>query len=112
MPAACRSKSGTMRTTASSLASACILSVVGPGMDSARSNRSLCCALQKYGALKSSFRQMIWAPRAAASRIRRSARATVAAASASAWSWMSPMVNGVELESATPVIIRWGLTLV
>ena len=42
-----------------------------------RSGR-LCCDLQKYGELKSSFRQMIWAPRAAASRMSRSARARLA----------------------------------
>jgi hypothetical protein len=61
-------------------------SVVGPGIVSARSNRSHCCDLQKYRELKSSFRQMICAPRPAASRMSRSALERFAAGSASAWS--------------------------
>jgi hypothetical protein len=44
--------------------------VVGPGIDSAKLKYSCLSDLQKYGALKSSCRQMICAPRAAAARIR------------------------------------------
>ena len=36
----------------SSFASRCMASVVRPGIGSARSKRSLCCDLQKYGELK------------------------------------------------------------
>jgi hypothetical protein len=69
-------------------------SVVGPGMGSAKSKRSLFCDLQKYGALKSSLRQMICAPRAAASRTRPTLASRVSAASGEAESWMMPTVNG------------------
>jgi hypothetical protein len=93
-PRACFSNSGTMMTTSSSLASFCITAVVGPGMGSAMSNRSHCCDLQKYGALNSSLRQMICAPRAAASRTCATLCSSTAAASAVAGSWMIPTVNG------------------
>src|SRR4051812_32307879 len=93
-PLACFSNRGTTSTTSSSFASFCMTSVVGPGIGSAMSNRSHCCDLQKYGALKSSFRQMICAPRAAASRTCTTARSTVAAASDDAESWMIPTVKG------------------
>src|SRR6478672_11344210 len=71
-----------------------MVSVVGPGMGSARSNRSHFCDLQKYGALNSSLRQMICAPRAAASRTRSTVAATVAAASSLAESWIIAAVKG------------------
>ena len=58
------------------------------------SKRSHFCDLQKYGALNSSFRQMICAPRAAASRTRATLASTVAAVSDEASSWMMPTVNG------------------
>src|SRR6476661_10970005 len=93
-PRAWRSNTGTMSTTSSSLASFCMTSVVGPGMGSAMSKRSHCCDLQKYGALNSSLRQMICAPRAAASRTCATAWSSVACASWEALSWMIPTVNG------------------
>jgi len=71
-------------TTPSSFAIFCMTSVVGPGIGSARSKRSHCCDLQKYGALNSSLRQMICAPREAASRMRPTAASTFLAASSTA----------------------------
>jgi hypothetical protein len=93
-PAARRSKIGTTITTASSFATRCIASTVGPGIGSARSNRSASVTLQKYGALNSSCRQMICAPRAAASRTRSIARSTFSCPSTETVSWMRPSVNG------------------
>src|ERR671938_127094 len=52
-----------MTTTCSSLAICCIVAVVGPGIGSAMSNRSVLVALAKYGELNSSFRQITCAPR-------------------------------------------------
>ena len=66
-------------------------------MDSAMSKRSHFCDLQKYGALKSSLRQMICAPCAAASRIRATDASSVAWASDDAESWIMPTVNGVDM---------------
>src|SRR2546425_10546052 len=48
---------------------------------------------------------MICAPFRAASRTRRSARATLAAVSSVAWSWMMPMVKG-ELVASTVYSLR------
>src|SRR4029079_11643272 len=91
------SKIGTMRTTPSSFATFCIVSVVGPGIASARSKRSHCCDLQKYSALNSSLRQTICAPRDAASRMRPTAASTFLATSSTASSWMMPTVNGADM---------------
>ena len=69
-------------------------SVVGPGIGSARSKRSHCCDLQKYGRVE----QLLQADdlRAAAGGLadERFGARQVGAGSASAWSWMMPMVNG------------------
>src|SRR5678815_4304249 len=86
-----------MSTTPSSFAIFCITSVVGPGIVSARSKRSHCCDLQKYGALNSSLRQMTCAPREAASRMRPTAASTFLAVSSTASSWMMPTVNGADM---------------
>jgi hypothetical protein len=51
--------------------------------------------LQKYGALKSSWRQMICAPRAAASRMRVMLDVSVCVWSPVTASWMSPIVTFV-----------------
>src|SRR5262249_30312102 len=70
-----------MTTMLSSRASAPMRSVVGPGMGSAHSKYSGFVSTQKYMVLNSSGRQTILAPRAPASRTRRSALATLAARS-------------------------------
>src|SRR5262245_864113 len=69
------------------------------------SKRSHFCDLQKYGAPNSSLRQMICAPRRAASRTSRSALARLAARSLDASSWMMPMVKG-SLDIATAAVCR------
>src|SRR5512138_389877 len=59
----------------SSLARRDSASVVGPGTDSAKANRSDRSSRQKYSERNSSCKHTIWAPRPAASRIRHSALA-------------------------------------
>src|SRR6516162_5615746 len=83
-----------MITTPSSFARACMRSTVGPGIGSARSKRSASVTLQIYGALKSSWRQTIFAPRFAASRTHASAAATAAFASVGTADWTSAMESG------------------
>src|SRR6266852_2440081 len=71
MPAARFSKSGAMITTSSSRASLERAWVEGPGTGSASAKSSVFSSRQKYCDRNSSCRQTIWAPRPAASRIRR-----------------------------------------
>src|ERR1035437_2305844 len=91
MPGPWRSYIGTIKTICNSAASARSTSVVCPGIGSAKLKYSCLSDLQKYGALNSSLRQMICAPRPAASRMR-----AMVAVSACVWSpvtasWMSPI---------------------
>src|ERR1035437_7880706 len=93
MPGPWRSEIGTINTICSSAASARSTSVVAPGIDSAKLKYSCLSDLQKYGALKSSLRQMICAPRPAASRMRAMVAVWVCVWSPVAASWRSQIVT-------------------
>ena len=69
------------------------LSVVGPGMGSARSNVARSSVWQKYCERKSSWTQIICAPLPAASRIRHSALARFSLGSSEQAIWIRPTRN-------------------
>src|SRR3954464_604692 len=78
----------------SSFAIFAIVSVFRPGIVSAMSNRAQLVDLQKYGALKSSLRHTICAPRCAASLMRGMVASIVSRTSDVAASCTRPTVNG------------------
>src|SRR5580698_3403807 len=80
-------------TILSSRASSPRVSVVGPGMDSANANSSAFSSRQKYWERKSSCRQTICAPPAAASRIRQRAFSRFSLGSAAQLIWTRPTRN-------------------
>ena len=82
-PAACRSKIGTMRTTASSRASACIASVVGPGDRLGQIEALALLRLAEVRRVEELLQADDLRARPAASRMSRFARARLAAASRS-----------------------------
>src|SRR5664279_3800865 len=88
-----RSNTGPISATFSSAARRDRLWVVGPGTDSARSKAAGSSVWQKYCDRKSSCRQIICAPLAAASRIRHSALARFSLGSSEQAIWMRPTRN-------------------
>src|SRR5439155_324781 len=82
-----------LSATVFSFATCASLSVVGPGTASARLNSSGSSVRQKYSPRNSSWREMICAPRAAASRIFPIARARFSSAGAVHFICTRPMVN-------------------
>src|SRR5919107_3473049 len=109
-PSARFSNSEATTTTPSSAARAPRRSVLGPGIGSARSKNLWSSIWQKYWLRKSSWRQTICAPRAAASRMPATAVRKLASGSSPQRDWTRPSVTRSRVGGAMGRKITGGRT--